>query len=126
MVLTLCPTIFCPSLPGVALFEASTSALSLPTLSRAQLCCLGRLPTWREEKQGDFDCTLHFAPPPPPSWRSLPFSPQDMAEEQSHSRSVVSGNLWFLGREHRKGFFPPVAEEMKKLSIAILNCSFCF
>lgn len=39
-------------------------------------------------------------------------------KEQSHSGSAVNVNLWLLGREERKGFFSPVAEGMKKLSIA--------
>lgn len=84
-----------------------------PFLHLAELSCAawaGSLPGGRKSR-GILTALFISSPP---SWCSLPFSPQNMAEEQSHSRSVVSGKLWFLGREQRKGFFPPVAEEMIK------------
>lgn len=52
----------------------------------------------QEEKEGDFDRTHHFLPPAGPLF---PF-PHKTWQKSSRSRSVVSGNLWFLGREQRR------------------------
>lgn len=97
--------------------QSPSCALALPAGSGAQL------PLQREEEELDLGCIPHFLPPA----AALPAFPQNTAEEQSHSRCEVSGNLWCLGKEHRKGggFFFPVAEEMKKFSTVIFNCRFC-
>lgn len=91
----------------------SASSLSSPTLARVQLCCLSRLRIRRVwGKYEDSVCILSIGALPP-----LPPETQN-----SHSRSVVRGNLWVLGREKRK-------EESNGGDQKVLHCHFelhCF
>lgn len=104
---TSCPAIFLPCpvftllslhlCPGPSCTQQSSAVLSeqAPTAAGGKGMGLG----------------LHSSFPAP-SCYSPPFSSQNVAEEQSHSRCAVTENLWCPGKEQRKGgFFFPVAEE---------------